>query len=101
MTKYTIYIPKYIADDSGNPRVRADDIVFSIVEEIVNECGGATIQDGYGWWKNEGKVISEPVTVCTVYAQHLDYKRVAASISLQLNQRSVLIVENENTVHFL
>lgn len=100
MNKYVVYIPKYIADDYGNPRVRAENIVRSIVEEIVNECGGATCQDGYGWYKVDGEVISEPVTICTVYADQFNYKRIAASIQLQLNQRSVLIVEND-TVHFL
>jgi hypothetical protein len=100
MNKYIVYIPKYIADDYGEPKVRADNLVFSIVEEIVRECGGATTQDGYGWWMNGERFSSEPVLICTVYSKEFNYKRIAASIQLQMNQRSVLIVEND-TVHFL
>lgn len=98
MTKYTIYIPKYIADESGNPAVRADHIVQSIVEEIVHECGGATTVDGNGWWKYNGDVIREPVVVCTVCSDNFNYKRIIASIQLQLNQRSVFITAEDCSV---
>jgi hypothetical protein len=94
MTKYTIYIPKYISNDVGEPCVRADTIVDSIVEEIVNECGGATIYDGSGWYKCGNKIINDPVKVCVVVcAGPFNYDRVRASIQLQLNQRSVFITK--------
>jgi len=95
MNKYTIYIPFYIADETGNPSVCAKQIGLSIVEEIVNETGGATVTEGKGYWSNGKHIVNESVFIVETCAETLNTQRVAASIKLQLNQQSVLILRQE------
>jgi len=63
---------------------------------VMSRCfGGATAVNGQGAWVNgEGKLVCEPVTVVSSYADHADtgaMRRLAESVKLLAAQEAVMV----------
>jgi hypothetical protein len=105
--KHTVYIPQHDNDHSESSYVRAPTIKSTLVEAFVVNFGGATVTEGYGYYKmSDGFTVEDKVWIVQTIADVPSIDGILAfhitNIKNVLKQESVLYtVESFNNVTFV
>ena len=106
MPKYTIYVPRDIADDSGNPITPAYNIGGAFVKAAAHAAGGATVitQTAHGFCVQGDGLCFESISVvevvCNSSIWHYEVLPLVSKLKSDLNQRSIFVTAvNEDIVY--
>ena len=107
MPKYTIYVPRDIADDSGNPYTSAPNIGQAFVKAAAHAAGGATVinQTAHGFWVQGDDLCADTISVvevvCNSSIWHYEVLPLVSKLKSDLNQRSIFVTAVNEDIIFI